>query len=159
MSLNMIRYKGIVHERVEDAPFVGALVAACGCSLNCKNCFNAHLKCAPIQGNTPEGILDAVTANPFNEGVIFSGLEWSEQPEELVALVSEAFKRKLPVMVYTGLSLKAFFARVPDLMTLKGGLYIKYGSYRPELAISTHMDQGVTLASDNQKIAYFNLAA
>ena len=43
----IIKTKGIVHERVEDAPFMGALISAVDCNLNCKGCFNQHLKSLP----------------------------------------------------------------------------------------------------------------
>lgn len=148
-----IRYKCIEHERVEDAPFVGALIGAIGCRIGCKDCFNAPLKQLPTLFEDVGAVLDAVQSNPFNEGLILGGLEWSEQPEELVALASEALNRGLKVMVYTGLTLEAFLKSVPAIDSLEGTLYLKYGSFNVTALSTDHLDHGVKLASTNQHIA------
>lgn len=145
-----IRYKVIEHERTEDAPFVGALISAIGCNIGCKNCFNQHLKTAPTLYATAEELIEMVKVNPFNEGIIMAGLEWSDQPEELVELVQKSLDQGLNVMIYTGYSLDVFMSRVPALETVRGTIYLKHGAYVPQLE-STQM-YGVQLASSNQRI-------
>lgn len=105
-----IRYKGIEHERTEDSPFVGALVCAIECQFGCKGCCNEWLKDIeqPYYVKTAEEIVAEIKANPFNEGIILAGLEWSLQPQELVELVSVASKAGLQVMIYTGCGLVEF---------------------------------------------------
>ena len=111
----IIKTKGIVHERVEDAPFMGALISAVDCNLNCKGCFNQHLKDLPNIEMDSEDILDKVTNDPFNEGIILAGLEWSLQPKELREMVNSARKRNLKVIVYSGLSEEDFKKKFPDI--------------------------------------------
>ena len=105
-----IHYKGIAHERTEDAPFIGALVCAMDCEFNCYDCFNQHLRDVetPFYVNTAEEIVAKIKENPFNEGILLAGLEWSLQPLELVELASVASKAGLQVMIYTGNSLLDF---------------------------------------------------
>lgn len=103
-----ISYKSITHERKEDAPFVGALICAKGCSRKCKGCFNKSLKKEPNIVKSAEDIVAEIKSNPFNDGVIFAGLEWSEQPQELIELASVASKAGLQIMIYTGNDLSTF---------------------------------------------------
>lgn len=104
----IINYKTIIHERKEDAPFVGALVSAIGCNFKCKGCFNRHLKAEPTLTATSEAIVAEILSNPFNKGIILAGLEWSEQPQEMLELASTASKAGLQVMIYTGCTLSEF---------------------------------------------------
>lgn len=103
-----IKYKSITHERTEDAPFVGALICANNCKFNCKGCFNQEIKKLPTLINTSEKIIAEVKSNPFNQGIILAGLEWTLQPQELIELASLASKNGLQVMIYTGLDLPDF---------------------------------------------------
>lgn len=126
-----IRIKGIVHERVEDAPFIGALISAIDCNLNCKGCFNQHIKELETIEMDSEEILNKVLENPFNEGIILAGLEWSLQEEELRELVSLARKKGLKVMIYSGLSeeelKKSFqtFMNLREICTLSSVIMMK----------------------------------
>lgn len=103
-----IHYKKIEHERLEDAPFVGALISAVDCKLNCKGCFNRDWKKEPTYTATAEDIIKSVKSNPFNEGIILAGLEWSMQPLELVELCKVASENALQVIIYTGHDLGDF---------------------------------------------------
>lgn len=150
--MRLIRYKAIEHERMEDAPFVGALISAIDCHIGCKNCFNQHLKDRPTLLKTADALIAEVRSNPFNEGVILAGLEWSEQPEELVELVKAAMAAKLEIIIYTGLKLDEFLKRVPGLFKLDGSIYIKHGAYIPEQASFDNITHRVKLASSNQRI-------
>lgn len=148
----------IEHERVEDAPFVGALLSAIDCHIGCKECFNQHVKLMPTLYSTPKAIVQEVLTNPFNQGMIFAGLEWSEQPQELVMMVRECLEAGLEVMIYTGLSLDVFLKRVPELLEIKGSIYIKHGAYILEKATYDNESHRVRLASSNQHIEYLNLS-
>lgn len=107
-----IRYKTIEHERTEDAPFVGALISAIDCKFNCKGCFNTELKKEKTKTESAEKIIAQVKMNPFNKGIILGGLEWSEQPLEMMELCKVASENGLEVMIYTGCGLAEFQQRV-----------------------------------------------
>ena len=139
----MIHYKKIISERLEDAPFCGALIVACGCNNNCKGCFNQHLKELPTQTSSAEDIIRRVKSNPFNKGIIFGGLEWSLQIDEARELAIEARKQGLTTMLYTGSSFTSIDS--PEYFD-----YIKAGRYI-EGDIS-HTEYGIILASSNQHI-------
>ncbi len=148
-----INFKGIVHERYEDAPFIGALIIAEKCKFACKNCFNKHLSNEKTIISNEVDIIDEVKKNAFNNGVIFAGLEWANQPKELMALIKEAKKRKLKIIVYTGLEEEEFLKLV-DLDILKN-CYVKYGGYDETKAVDDYKMFGVKLASKNQVIKYY----
>lgn len=144
----IIRHKGIIHERTEDAPFIGALICAVDCNRNCKNCFNQHLKDLPIQEKRSEDIIDTVKKNTFNEGVILGGLEWTEQPQEMKELIDAAITNELQVMLYTGMEEEEFKRRFPFIK----GIWIKSGSYMEELKCNDNIQYGIKLVSKNQQI-------
>ncbi|MCH4890037.1 radical SAM protein [Acidaminobacter sp. JC074] len=146
-----IRYKSITHERLEDAPFVGALVCALDCNIGCKGCFNQSLKEAPIFYKKADEVLDEIMSNPFNEGVILAGLEWSLQPSELMAMIKSCASKNIPVIVYTGHKIETFLRRVPKIKNYPEVL-IKYGAYDESKLSLTHEAYGVRLASTNQNI-------
>lgn len=146
----MINYKLIEHERCEDAPFVGALIAACDCKFNCPNCFNQHIKALPVITKSYEDIIAEVKVNPFNKGIIFAGLEWTLQFTECIALASEAKKYGLQTMLYTGHEFKQSIVK----QFIKTGVfdYVKCGQYIESLRTANHIENGVALASSNQHI-------
>lgn len=176
-----IHYKGIQHERVEDAPFVGALIIAPTCNIKCKGCFNRDLKKAGTFEATAQEIIAEVKANPFNEGVIFGGLEWSESPNELVELCKVASDKGLKIMIYTGCEIEQFHARIGKACADKVGIpkdlkedgtsliwsyigsqvldfyitedyYIKAGKYDATKLATERVHFGIILASDNQNV-------
>jgi organic radical activating enzyme len=154
----MIRYLTIEEERFEDAPFVGALISAISCPIGCKKCFNQKLKDLPIQQDHAWNIIERVKQNPFHEGIILGGLEWSAQPDELYHLVTLALSAKLKVMIYTGYTLEEFLHKIPKLRYLSGELYLKYGSLRSHIP-GYQSRFGVHLASGNQKILHYRSIA
>lgn len=174
-----IKYKSITHERYEDAPFIGALVCADNCSFKCKGCFNKDLKKIESKIASAEYIINEIKSNPFNEGVIFGGLEWSEQPRELIALIEEATKQNLKIMIYTGCDFEEFHFRIgrefsgklniPEYYMnsrpmfssiganilnyyIKDTYYIKCGKYDKNDLATDREFEGVKLASNNQII-------
>lgn len=142
----------IEHERVEDAPFIGGLVCAVSCNIGCKGCFNEPLKKSNTLIASPKAVLDEVEGNPFNEGLILAGLEWSNQPEELIALVEEAVLREMPVIIYTGYAFEVFEMKVPGIKNIKGDILIKHGPYDQRFESDDHYIYGVKLATSNQRI-------
>ena len=142
----MIRYKKIEHERLEDAPFVGALISAIDCKFGCKGCFNQPVKDLPTLQASEQDIIQEVKINVFNKGIILAGLEWTLQLDEAVALAIEAHKQGLQTMLYTGCSLKELG---DDISVFD---YIKCGRYIQKLESSDNVQYGVRLASCNQVI-------
>lgn len=146
----IINYKTIEHERVEDAPFMGAVISACNCNYNCPNCFNQKLKELPTISKSVEDIIAEIKSNIFNKGIILAGLEWSIQMDECIALAKEAKINGLQTIVYTGANIDSSIVKQyihSDVFD-----YIKYGSYRKDLKAVNHIEHGVILASYNQHI-------
>ena len=141
-----IKYKILEHERVEDAPFIGALLSAIDCKFNCRNCFNQPLKNQPTLQTEDIDIIKEIKTNPFNKGIVFAGLEWSLQSNELVRLAKLAKENGLQTMLYTGMSF------VSDRDIAQYFDYIKCGRYEEELKTINHIEYGITLASSNQHI-------
>ncbi len=148
-----INFKGIVHERYEDAPFIGALIIANECKFSCKDCFNKHLANNKTITSDENEIIKEVKKNVFNEGVIFAGLEWANQPKELETLILEAKKNNLKIIVYTGLE-EDKFLKIVNLNILKN-CYVKYGMYDKMKLDDNYKMFGVKLASLNQIIKFY----
>lgn len=145
----IINYKTIEHERFEDAPFVGALISACDCKFNCKNCFNQSIKNIPTKQDTAENIIKQIKSNPFNKGIIFAGLEWTLQIDECLILAKLAKQQGLQTMLYTGNDNELIL----NLLKLCDKFdYIKVGRFIEELKTANHIEYGVVLASSNQHI-------
>lgn len=149
-SSKLVHYKGIIHERAEDAPFMGALIIATSCGNRCKECFNQHLKAATTYTKPAEEIIAEVKQNPFNDGIILGGLEWSEQPDEAVELIRCASASGLQVILYTGLTEDMLYCRIPKEHLV--GCLVKFGKYDPTCLSATYKSYGVHLASTNQYI-------
>lgn len=148
----MIRYKVITHERTEDAPFIGALVSAVDCHIECKRCFNQVLRDMPILRNSAEDIIDEITSNPLNEGIIFGGLEWSEQLPEMLELAELAANKGLKIMIYTGKPYEEYQPVIRHLqrLCLDVDIYVKTDPYVANS--DPHKMFEVMLASKNQQI-------
>ncbi|MBS7527646.1 hypothetical protein KHM83_13250 [Fusibacter paucivorans] len=152
-----IRYKGIVHNILNDAPFIGAVIIANGCSMPCPDCINEHLKDDSLtMMASPEAIIRSVRRNGLNQGIILSGLEWTEQSGEMIALVQAALAAKLEVIIYTHHDEAAFFKIAPELAKLP--IYVKFGLYDAALKSDNHYSHTVKLATTNQYIRYLGSA-
>lgn len=152
MLNKLVSYKGIIHERAEDAPFMGALIIGVSCRNNCRNCFNQHLKDTRTYFKFADEIIEEVKQNHFNDGLILSGLEWSEQPDDTIALIDCARHENLQVILYTGLTEQELFKRIPKEFLV--GIYIKFGAYDETRTSNTYYSEGVRLASTNQYIKF-----
>ena len=146
-----IRYKKIIHERLQDAPFIGALVVGVSCSLNCPGCFHEYMKDETNTKSSEVDIVDMIINNPINKGIILAGLEWSEQPKELISLITEAKSRHLQVMIYSGLTQEDFFGKIPELQSARD-IFFKFGIFDSNRLVDDYYMFGVKLASSNQVI-------
>jgi pyruvate-formate lyase-activating enzyme len=150
----MIKYKGIIHNVLNDAPFIGAILIAPTCSMGCKNCINEHLKTDKILvEDTAENIIKKVKSNGLNRGIILSGLEWTESATSMQAIMEEALIESLEVIIYTHHDEKTFLKMFPSLS--KNKIYIKYGAYDECKIASNNISYGVKLATENQYIKYY----
>jgi organic radical activating enzyme len=146
----LIRYKGIEHGITSDAPFIGSRICAIGCSKHCEGCFNQHLLNTPNKEEYTSIILNEVLEHKISQGIILGGLEWTEQPEEMMSLVSTAIAWGLQVMIYTHHSIDEFLDMFPSL---RGhDIYVKCGEYRQNEKGYLDEINDVRLASGNQKI-------
>lgn len=151
-----MKYKYIQHEVMSDAPFIGALIVANDCSRNCKECFNQDLKQIESTKNAWYEIEKKVKSNGLNKGIILGGLEWTEQPNDLLNLMVMA-REDFKVMIYTGLTEEQFL-RIPDVkevLSFNLPIYVKYGSYESNNKCENNIYYGVKLASCNQYIKYY----
>jgi len=152
MLNKLVSYKGIIHERTEYAPFMGALIIGVSCRNNCRNCFNQHLKDKPTYIKFADEIIEEVQQNQFNDGIILAGLEWSEQPDDTIALIRCAAEVGLKVILYTGLTEYALYRRIPRKFLV--GSYVKFGAYDETKAADNYKSLGVKLASTNQYVEF-----
>lgn len=144
-----IRYKLIENERIGDAPFCGALVSAINCNINCQKCFNQNIKNMDTLYSKPNDIVEKIKENPFNKGIIFGGLEWTLQKEELYIMSKKAKKEGLKTMLYTGRSMEYLIRNKYPIQYLD---FIKCGPYLENNRTINHIEYGITLASSNQRI-------
>lgn len=107
-----IRYKTLEHGIEGEAPFIGAKITAISCPIKCKGCKTRKLLKLPTQTNTSWNIISEIISHPENRGIIFSGLEWSEQADELLELVGVASQHGLEIMIHTGLEMIPFFDKL-----------------------------------------------
>jgi len=148
----MVNYKALEHERMGDAPFIGVYLCATDCNFNCQNCFNQELKKLPTLNKTAKAIIKEVESNPFNKGIILSGLEWTLQPNDMTEIIAEALKENLEVILYTGLDEIDFKNSFPHIYSLP--IFIKFGRYNESEKIDSYYSYGIKLASSNQCIKW-----
>lgn len=160
----MVLYKLIEHERTQDAPFIGALVCAPSCKGNCKSCFNQHMKKAPTLEKSSKEIIEEVKANPLNDGIILSGLEWSDNLSNLIPFLIDISKSDLQCILYTRREYDEIVKMMFDftdsnedfssfeLHKALQKMWIKTGPYKKDL--KPKFAGGVKLASKNQDIWY-----
>lgn len=147
----LIHHRGLVADRF-DTPFgVGTLIWAKDCHNRCPGCFHQDRFNLPIYEEDSKYIIAKVLENPFTQGIVLGGFEWTEQYAELLAIIEEARKNKLEVILYTHYTIESISTKYSELLNYKG-LYIKCGEYDINLLSSTYSSYGVPLASTNQKI-------
>lgn len=149
-----IFHRGIQHNVATDAPFIGARLSAMYCDFKCPGCCNTHLINEPLYTNTVEELIAEVKNSNLDDGIIFGGLEWSFQMDELRAMVLAAIDADLKVMIFTRLPLYEFVRQAP--WCLEQPIFIKCGDYR-ELEMGYYDSKNdVYLASKNQNVYNMN---
>lgn len=147
----MIRHKGIEHTVYGEAPFLAARICAIGCSRGCPGCHNEQLKNddSLIRIQEVQEIVEEVRSNFFNEGLVLGGLEWTEQPEEMLELIRVAKDHGLKVMLYTHMGEEEF----ADRFGRPSGIYVKHGEF--VAGGEPHRQYGVQLANREQYIIWY----
>ena len=148
----MIQYRGIKHNVLNDAPFIGAIIIAPSCFRECLGCQNKDLKNSPLYDNTAFDIISLVKKNKFNQGIILAGLEWTCSPNEMKELIHAGLDAELQVMIYTYMTEIKFTDTFPDLFQLP--IWVKFGEYVDSLKTDSNIQHGVKLATSNQCIKY-----
>ena len=105
-----------------------------------------------IETNWQE-VIDEVRSNPFNQGIILGGLEWTYFPDRMTELVNGALQNNLEVMIYTYMGEEEFSEKFPNLTSLP--IYIKFGEYDSSKETNNNFHYGVKLATSNQYIKKF----
>lgn len=147
----IIRHKGIEHNIYGEAPFVATRICSIQCHNNCPGCQNEELKHdTPIIEESSEDIIKKILDDPFDEGLVLGGLEWTEQPEEMFSLICAAQRCGLKVMLYTHLNRDNYVFR----FGIPNNIYIKYGEFI--MGDTPHTQYGVRLISSNQHIVKYN---
>lgn len=147
----LVHYRGLYEDRF-DTPFgIGTLIWARDCHNHCSGCFHQDRFSLPTIEEDSKDIIDKIASNPFNAGVVLGGFEWTEQYDELLAIIEESRARNLEVILYTHYTIEDIQANYSELLRYKG-MYIKCGEYDDTLLSSTYTSYGVPLASTNQVI-------
>lgn len=147
----LIHHRGLYRERF-DTPFgLGTLIWAKDCHRHCPGCFHQDRFNTPIYEEDVKELIHRVRQDPFTQGVVLGGFEWTEQYEELLAVIEEALKVNLNVILYTHYTIKDISTMYKELLKYKG-IYIKCGEYDNTRLSNTHTSYGVPLASTNQII-------
>lgn len=150
-----IRHKGVIQNNLNDAHFIGAIIIAPSCHYGCKGCHNEHLKddnkykVVEVEGDK---LLDEIDTDILDEGIILSGLEWTESPDEMRFLIEGALDRQLKVLLYTHLSEEEFLDKFPELNGYP--VWVKFGEYCEDLKTDSNIHCDIKLATNNQYIKY-----
>lgn len=146
------KHRGFESGVTSDAPFIGLRISALDCHMNCPGCHNQHLKTRPILESNTKAVLNMLEAT-INEGVILGGLEWTNQPTEMLNIIEDVTAAGHLVMLYTGLDRDHFKKVFPQLWGVPG-VWVKYGTYDSARDGRYEETFDVHLASDNQHIEY-----
>ena len=98
-----LRLAGIVKESVVDGPGIRMVVFLQGCPHHCAGCHNpnSHDPAGGYESST-QAVLDEIGDNKLISGLTLSGGEPFLQSAALVELVSEAKRRGLSIVTYSG---------------------------------------------------------
>lgn len=149
----MIRYRGLVFDSKDHPEGIGTLVVASDCHVNCRYCFNQHLKRCPVKSATAKELLDLIKQASFTKYIVLAGLEWVEQNRELYELLDECNAQDFNTILYTHFTECQVRDKFPKLLTLCN--WIKFGLYDPELKSINYTSNGIPLSSTNQYIKQF----
>lgn len=147
----IIHHRGVYPDRF-DTPFgVGTLVFAKDCHHHCRGCFHEDRHNTDLYEEDIDVLFDKITSNPFTSGIILAGFEWTEQYDEMIAMIEKAESLNLQIILYTHYTIEDIKSKYSALLNHKE-MYIKCGEYDNTLLSFTYTSYGIPLASTNQKI-------
>lgn len=147
----LVKHRGLYPDRF-DAPFgLGTLIWAETCTRFCPDCFHQDRFNIPILQEEASDIIKKVKEDNFTNGIVLGGFEWTEQYEELLAIIEEATRAGLEIILYTHYTIEELSTRYPELLKYKQ-MYVKCGEYDDTKIDPLYTSYGVHLASTNQKI-------
>lgn len=149
-----IKYKGIRHNILNDAPFMGSIIIAPYCYRGCEGCHNEHLKDNDniIKEDLVKDIIGKVEENIFDEGVILSGLEWTYSQKSMKKLIYESLNRGLKVMLYTYMEEEKFKEEYPDIYNQP--IWVKFGKFDKDKKDKNYHSNGIKLYTKNQYVKF-----
>ena len=116
-----MKIRGIEFMYGGDVPFKAIKVVPLSCKFRCKGCPHKLYKKSKFEFDlTPQEIVAEATENG-QEGIVLGGLEWTEQMEDMMALIEEAGKKNLEVAILTGLTANQLYAKIGRHVTDKVG--------------------------------------
>lgn len=146
-----IRNKGVVFDSQDHPDGLSTCIIAETCSNKCKNCINEHLRNYKTQNTHIEELVGYAIANTLGSCLTLGGLEWTEQIEDLYAILDYCKHENLSVILYTHWDEQELKEKFPKL--LEYDIWIKYGEYREDLKTNgLYTSCGIPLASYNQYI-------
>lgn len=146
-----IHHRGIYQDRF-DTPFgVGTMIWAQDCHKHCPGCFHQDRFGMPIIEEDTESIIAKVQESQFSVGIVLGGFEWTEQYEELLSLIGDAYNAGLEIILYTHHTIEEITEHYTELLDYQN-IYIKCGEYDESCLDPNYSSYGVPLASTNQKI-------
>lgn len=109
-----IKFKTVIYGVQEMAPFTGAILIGHKWSDAFTTQVIEELQALKTVSKSHKYLLDDIKSDPVNQGVIFGGLEWSLQAEELYELIKYSAKIGLQVAFHTSYTLEEFEQRLGE---------------------------------------------
>ncbi len=150
--------KGVIYEDFTNYKYPCMFISSVSCDWKCckehnfpisicQNCEMVKNKNIQVED---EKLIKKYLDNPISKSIVFGGLEWMLQFDELYNFVKK-FRSKSndDIVIYTGYCPEEIFDKIVKLSKYKN-IIIKFGRFIPNS--SKHHDEvlGVNLASDNQ---------
>lgn len=125
----------------------------CGyiCTLGCKDCFHNELKKNHPTTLSIEKLFTDYISTTSCDAILFSGLNWLEQIEELFVLIHYIRSNHInkDIVIYTGYDKHEISDKIAMLSKFDN-IIIKYGRFDATLPPRYDDVLGITLASSNQ---------
>lgn len=139
-----------VFENFTDYNKISMYIFGTTCRLNCRNCFHDHTRSYANKEVNEEELADYILSNKLVKAVLFSGLNWLDQIDDLISFIS-IFRQKSnnDVVIYTGYTEDESFEYIKRLKKFDN-IIIKFGRYVPGTEQIFDSTLGITLNSNNQ---------
>lgn len=139
-----------IKETFNDYKKVGMYVAFPQCSLNCKNCQNAHLREVEPLEVSLDYLVKIILDNDLIDSVILSGMNPMDSFDDVMSLIREVRnKSNIEIIIYTGMRESNLTNEIKKLKEFNN-VIIKFGEYIPNSKEKFDEVLGINLASDNQ---------